>query len=81
MKYNNTTDASMTSLAAEPPPADAPAPAAVGRIIKPRLTASSSRLAANAAGAAVAGSAVSLAFFLSRKPTVSQLRDHAKFRA
>jgi hypothetical protein len=46
-----------------------------------RLTASSARLAADAAGSAVAGSAVGLAFFLSRKPTASFEHHHAKFRA
>jgi hypothetical protein len=46
-----------------------------------RLSASSARLAATAAGAAVAGSTVGLAFFLSRKPTASFDRHHAKFRA
>ncbi len=46
-----------------------------------RLTADSSRLAANAAGAALAGSSVSLAFFLARKPTASPGLRYAKFRA
>jgi hypothetical protein len=45
------------------------------------LSASSNRLAATAAGAALAGSTVRLAFFLARKPTASFDRHHAKFRA
>lgn len=40
-----------------------------------------SRLATLAAGAAFAGSAVSLAFFMSRKPTGSPADPCAKFRA
>lgn len=39
------------------------------------------RMAAMAAGAAFAGSAVGLAFFLSRKPTGAPGDQHAKFRA
>ena len=46
-----------------------------------RLTTASTRLAATAAGAALAGSSVRLAFFLARKPTGSSggIR-YAKFR-
>lgn len=39
------------------------------------------RMAAVAAGTAFAGSAVGLAFFLSRKPTGALGDSHAKFRA
>jgi hypothetical protein len=46
-----------------------------------RPSASSARLAATAAGAAVAESTVGLAFFLSRRPTAGFGRHHAKFRA
>jgi hypothetical protein len=46
-----------------------------------RPSASSTRLAATAAGAAVAESTVGLAFFLSRRPTAGGGRHHAKFRA
>jgi hypothetical protein len=46
-----------------------------------RPSASSTRQAATAAGAAVAESTVGLAFFLSRRPTAGFGRHHAKFRA
>jgi hypothetical protein len=73
MKINDT-DAAANGPVEEGPITAAPQPRA-------RLTVSSSRLAATAAGAAVAGSKVGLAFFLSRRPTASLDRHHAKFRA
>jgi hypothetical protein len=61
--------------------AETAAPKPQAHALSVHLTPSSARLAATAAGTAVAGSTVGLAFFLSRKPAASFGRHHAKFRA